>query len=82
MLNRKRMNKNSLKSDGLVVETLTDLYDLIKKHSDLGFYELDVFVNKKISTKAYVTLYKKGYYCRVYDFQCLPNEGRLYIAWG
>lgn len=82
MLNRKKMEQNTLKNDGRVVTKLTDIYDLIKKHSDLGFYELDIFVDKKIVARAHSSLDKKGFYCRSYDFKCLPNEGRLYIAWG
>lgn len=82
MLNRKKMQQNTLKNEGMVLYKLSEIYDLIKKHSDLGFYEVDIFVDKKVIVRAYSALDAKGYYCRNYDFECLPNEGRLYIAWG
>ncbi len=82
MLNRKKMQQNTLKNEGMVLTKLSDIYAIVKIHSDLGCYEVDIFVDKKIMAKAHSKLDGLGYYCRSYDFKCLPNEGRLYIAWG
>jgi hypothetical protein len=81
MLNRKKMAKISEESEDQIFTKASDIYDIIKIHSHLGYSEIDIFVSKKIIAKVHSFLDGKGYYCRSYDFQCLPNEARLYVAW-
>ena len=81
MLNRKKMSKLTEENEGKVFQKVSDIYKVIKLHSLLGYSEVDMYVSKKIAAKAHSALDGMGYYCNSYEFECLPNESRLYIAW-
>jgi hypothetical protein len=75
------MAKITEANEDLIFTKAADIYELIAIHSHLGYSEIDIYVCKKIVAKVHSYLDGKGYHCRSYDFKCLPNEARLYVAW-
>lgn len=81
MLSKKKMAKLSKDREGLIFTKLSHVYEIIQLHAELGFGSVEIYIDKKIAAKAYSSLDSKGFYCRDYEFECLPNEKKLYVSW-
>ena len=81
MVNSRKMYQRSSQAESLVYINFLDICELIQHHADLGFFEMEVFVDKKNAEKYASKLRKKKYYCAVFHFESLNKESRLYVSW-
>lgn len=80
-MNKKSIVKLTQESENLVYTSLEDVEYLIQLHAELGYYEMEAFVEKDISSKIQQSLDKRGFYCRIIKFKALQNEVRIYVSW-
>jgi hypothetical protein len=81
MLNKKKIAARARECEGLVCTTIADVAELIEVHAELGHFEIEIFITKKLSPKIYSLLDSKGFYCRTFDFASLEHECKLYVSW-
>jgi len=81
MVSSQKMHQRSSQAESLVYTNFLDICQLIQHHADLGFFEMEVFVDKKNAEKYARKLRSKKYYCAVFHFESLKNESRLYVSW-
>jgi hypothetical protein len=81
MISRNAAIKLTRESETIVYTSRYDIAQLIYMHSQLGFFELEVFVTKELAKKCIPFLEKKGYYARETVFKSIKHESRLYISW-
>jgi hypothetical protein len=81
MLTRKKAIELTRQSENLVFCEIEDIAHLIQIHAELGMDEMEVFVEKAAIPKIRKVLDKKKFYSRVFEFESLQNESRLYISW-
>jgi hypothetical protein len=80
-MNKKSIVKLTQESENIVYTSLEDVEYLIQLHAELGYYEMETFIEKDIANKIQQSLDKKGFYCRIINFKALPNEVRIYVSW-
>lgn len=80
-MNKKSIVKLTQESENLVYTCLEDIEYLIQLHAELGYYEMEAFLEKSIADKVQRSLDKRGFYCKILKFKALPNEVRIYVSW-
>lgn len=80
-MNKKGIVKLTKESEGLVYTSLEDVEYIIQLHAELGYYEMEVFLEKSLANKVQQSLEKRGFYCRIITFKALENEVRIYVSW-
>lgn len=81
MLSKKKAIQITNQSENIVYTSKQDLGYLVQLHAQLGMSEMEVFVDKRNVEKYASAFRKKGFYCKVIQFEALKNECRLYVSW-
>lgn len=81
MIKKKRAIKLANDFEVLVFNTMSDIDLAIKCHASVGMYEMEVFIAKKIATKAQMKLIQEGYRATIGDFSSNNNCCLIYVSW-
>ena len=81
MISRNKANQIANSFEDHVFSRVSDIFTMIEAYSLMGAFDMEVFIEKKLVTKATSTLTKKGYYGRVGVVNSVEKWAILYVDW-
>ncbi len=81
MIKRNTARKKVQKYHTSVFTKISEIDTLIKKHCEVGFDEMEVFITANQYLKIKTVLEKNGYYVSSSKFAAMPECLAMYVSW-
>ena len=81
MMSKKTAKKRVNHFNSIVFDKVSDISELIGRHSDLGQEDMEVYVEAKMYTKMYISLKRKGFHVKSSKFEAMPECLLMYVSW-
>jgi hypothetical protein len=81
MIKKNTARKKVQKYHSDVFTKISEIDVLIKKHCEIGFDEMEVFITASQYLKIKTVLEKNGYYVSSSRFAAMPDCLAMYVSW-
>lgn len=81
MIKKKTARKKVQKYHSDIFTKVSEIDALIKKHCEIGFDDMEVFITANQYLKIKTVLEKNGYYVSYSKFEAMPDCLAMYVSW-
>lgn len=81
MISKKTARKNVQHYNSIVFSKVNDIGELVKRHSEIGSEDMEVFIEASKYNVLKESLERKGYYVSSAKFESMPECLIMYVSW-